>query len=213
MSRERRIRLLAPVVLLAAIGGVLAATQAQAISWWPWGKSSQAQSNTVLSTPPGITLQAVGRGQGWDLGKETASMVYRDEVAFADAKGKTLYFREAGASPCKQDCDPRFKAVQPSKNSQPIGDWTIVRGDDGSSQWAWKGRLVYTFAEDADPGSVFGNSAARFGAKRRDGFGNMVGGGRRGSGCAARVAKSQSSRAGRQHWCSPCAAVSSRLRA
>jgi predicted lipoprotein with Yx(FWY)xxD motif len=182
MSRERRIRLLAPVVLLAAIGGVLAATQAQAISWWPWGKSSQAQSNTVLSTPPGITLQAVGRGQGWDLGKETASMVYRDEVAFADAKGKTLYFREAGASPCKQDCDPRFKAVQPSKNSQPIGDWTIVRGDDGSSQWAWKGRLVYTFAEDADPGSVFGNSAARFGAKRRDGFGNMVGGGRRGSG-------------------------------
>ena len=70
MSRERRIRLLAPVVLLAAIGGVLAATQAQAISWWPWGKSSQAQSNAVVSTPPGITLQAVGRGQGWDLGKE-----------------------------------------------------------------------------------------------------------------------------------------------
>ena len=67
MSRERRIRLLAPVVLLTVIGAVLSATQAQAISWWPWGKSSQAELTTVLSTPPGITLQAVGRGQGWDL--------------------------------------------------------------------------------------------------------------------------------------------------
>ena len=115
MSRKRRIRLLAPVVVLTVIGAVLAATQAQAISWWPWGKSSQAELTTVLSTPPGITLQAVGRGQGWDLGKETASMVYRDEVAFADAKGKTLYFREVDASPCKQDCDPRFKEIKRSE--------------------------------------------------------------------------------------------------
>ncbi|MFZ9905898.1 MAG: hypothetical protein ACO3GE_10895, partial [Steroidobacteraceae bacterium] len=142
MPSESRIRLLAPVALSIVIVGVFAATRAEAISWWPWGKSSEAQVTAVASTPPGITLQAVGRGQGWDLGKETASMVYRDEVAFADAKGKTLYFREASAKPCAEDCDPRFKALQPLSGAQPIGDWTIARSIDGASQWAWKGRLA-----------------------------------------------------------------------
>ena len=146
MSGESRIRLLAPVALSIALVGVFAATRAEAISWWPWGKSSEAKSTSVASTPPGITLQAVGRGQGWDLGKETASMVYRDEVAFADAKGKTLYFREVSAKPCAGDCDPRFKAVPAPNGAQPIGDWTIVRAADGVSQWAWKGRVAYTFA-------------------------------------------------------------------
>lgn len=181
MFQELRSRFSASIVLSIAIVSAVVVASVAVISW-PWGKSSQTQATALPSTPPGITLQAVGRGQGWDLGKETASMVYRDEVAFADAKGKTLYFREADAPLCKAACDSRFVALQPAAGSQPVGDWTIVRTASGVAQWAWKGRVAYTFAEDADPGSVFGNSAARFGAKRRDGFGIMVGGGRRGSG-------------------------------
>lgn len=167
-------------VLLGLVGSVIAL--ADGVSWWPWKKSADESLSAMLSTPPGITLQALGRGQGWDLGKETASMVYRDEVAFADVRGKTLYVRAQDAQPCAPRCDERFAPLLAARGSRAFGDWSLLSTADGRSQWAWKGRALYTFAGDADPGSVFGNSAARFGAKRRDGFGNLVGGGRRGSG-------------------------------
>lgn len=137
------------------------------------------------STPAGITLQALGRAQGWDLGKETASILYRDQVAYADLRGRTLYVHEQdapGQSRCTGECATRFQPVTPLEGAVPVGEWTIIERDDGARQWALRGQPVYTFAEDADPGSLFGNSAARFGAKRKDGFGNEVGGGRRGSG-------------------------------
>jgi len=146
---------------------------------------SDSQTLGPLSTPPGITLQALGRGQGWDLGKETASVIYRDDVAFADHRGKTLYTYEndtPGASTCVGECAQKFTPVTPLQNAKPIGDWSIIDRDDGTRQWAYQGRALYTYVEDADPGSLFGNSEARFGARRKDGFGNVVGGGRRGSG-------------------------------
>jgi predicted lipoprotein with Yx(FWY)xxD motif len=149
------------------------------------GKGRGSGALGTLSTPVGITLQALGRGQGWDLGKETASIVYRDEVAYADARGRTLYTHEndaPGRSNCTGECAEKFRPAVPVPGAQPLGKWTIFAREDGTRQWALDGRPLYTFADDADPGSVFGNSAARYGAKRKDGFGNIVGGGRRGSG-------------------------------
>lgn len=149
---------------------------------------SESQTLSTLSTPPGITLQALGRGQGWDLGKETASVVYRDEVAYADHRGHTLYTYEKdepGKSRCVNECAQKFVPVEPLEDASPVGDWSIIERDDGRRQWAYLDRPLYTYVEDADPGSLFGNSAARFGARRKDGFGNIVGGGRRGSGVRA----------------------------
>ncbi len=139
----------------------------------------------VYTTPQGITLQALGRGQGWDLGKETASVVFRDEVAYTDARGMTLYTYKLdapGKSNCTAECTEKFKPVSPIAGAVAFGDWAIITRDDGAKQWAVQGRPLYTYTEDVDPGSLAGNSAARFGAKRMDGAGKMVGGGIRGSG-------------------------------
>lgn len=147
--------------------------------------SAPGMAQAPLSTPEGITLQALGRGQGWDLGKETASVIFRDEVAFADARGRTLYTYdkdEPGKSNCVAECAERFNPVIALEGARVFGEWSLVKREDGAQQWAWRSQPLYTYREDADPGSVFGNSAARFGAKRKDGFGNVVGGGRRGSG-------------------------------
>ncbi len=157
------------------------------------GLSAQAAERTaakqaVYSTPPGITLQALGRGQGWDLGKETASVVYRDEVAYTDLRGMTIYTYKLdapGKSNCAGECTAQFKPVAPLAGVAAFGDWTIINRDDGTKQWALQGRPLYTYIEDVDPGSVAGNSAARFGARRMDGSGKMVGGGIRGSGSRA----------------------------
>jgi predicted lipoprotein with Yx(FWY)xxD motif len=178
--------LIAPKWLrVATVIVVLLGINATAFSLWPRKDGARQSATSLPSTPAGITLQALGRGQGWDLGKETASMVYRDEVAYADANGKTIYFLavdETARAACDAACREKFRPVTPVAGAKAVGEWKILKRQDGTSQWALGDRAAYTFVDDADPGSVFGNSAARFGAKRKDGFGNLVGGGRRGSG-------------------------------
>jgi predicted lipoprotein with Yx(FWY)xxD motif len=184
MTRSNVRRWMVAGVAVSAVAGVAVFGSAQA--FWPRASAAKPpQELGSTSTPPGITLQALGRGQGWDLGKETASIIYRDQVAYADHRGRTLYTHQddpPGQSACVGDCAEKFLPVAPVPGAEQLGDWTIIKRQDGSLQWALGNRPLYTYAEDADPGSLFGNSAARFGAKRRDGFGNVVGGGRRGSG-------------------------------
>ena len=60
-------------------------------------------------TPEGITLQPLGKAQGFDLGKQTAAFLAREQVAYADAKGMTLYTYakdEAGKSNCTESSNP-----------------------------------------------------------------------------------------------------------
>ena len=44
-----------------------------------------------VATPPGITLEPLGVSQGYELGKQTATFLPREQIAFADTSGKTLY--------------------------------------------------------------------------------------------------------------------------
>src|SRR5206468_8343688 len=114
----------------------------------------------------------------------------REEIAYADAKGMTLYTYtkdEPGKSNCADACTNEWKPLLADANAKASGVWTIIARADGSRQWALKGAPVYTFVNDVDPGSIAGNSPARFGAKRIGGDGKPVGGGIRGSG--ARNAK------------------------
>lgn len=180
--------------LWAAAAGVVAIVLVAGVYAYAPGRSAQSpgkaasdpvQAMDALSTPEGITLQALGKGQGWDLGKETASVIYRDQIAYADPRGITLYTYEQdppGKSACVGECAAKFRPAAPLPDARPFGDWSVISREDGARQWAYKSKPLYTYIEDVDPGSLFGNSAARFGARRIDGAGNIVGGGRRGSG-------------------------------
>jgi predicted lipoprotein with Yx(FWY)xxD motif len=42
-------------------------------------------------------------------------------------------------------------------SDQPGGDFTIVTRDDGSKQWAYKGRPLYRWIKDAKPGDKTGD--------------------------------------------------------
>jgi predicted lipoprotein with Yx(FWY)xxD motif len=37
-----------------------------------------------------------------------------------------------------------------------MGEWTVVTRDDGTKQWAHKGKPLYTFAKDSKPGETAG---------------------------------------------------------
>ncbi len=143
-------------------------------------------------TPPGITLQVLGKGQGYDLGKQSAAALPRDRIAFADARGMTLYTHRndpPGKSACTDACAKSWLPAVAPTDAQTGGAWSVVTRADGKRQWAYKDKPLYTYVKDVDPGSVGGNSPARFGARRKNGAGVFVGGGIRGSGAKGGAAE------------------------
>ena len=142
-------------------------------------------AGAVLATPPGITLQPLGKAQGYDLGKMAAASLPRDEIAFANVQGLTLYIYEKdqpGNSRCVSECTQSWIPLAAPAKASTFGPWSVITRDDGFKQWALSGKPLYTFIKDVDPGSVHGNSPARTGARRLNGAGVPVGGGTRGNG-------------------------------
>lgn len=149
---------------------------------------AKAVTDGSVWTPPGITLQPLGKAQGYDLGKQTAAFLGRDEIVFADAKGMTLYTTDLdpqGKPMCAAECAEKWKAFAPPAGFKPAGAWNQIKRDDGAMQLTLAGKPLYTYVEDVDPGSVHGNSPAKTGSRRIDGAGRVVGGGNRGGGVKA----------------------------
>jgi predicted lipoprotein with Yx(FWY)xxD motif len=148
-----------------------------------WMSSHGADGAVTLVTPEGVTLQPLGKGQGYDLGKSTASAIPRDQIAYADPRGRTLYTWDkdpAGKATCVDVCAAAFQPFLGASDSRPLGDWSLIERGKGTRQWALKGKALYTFVKDVDPGSVRGESPANTGAPRKNGLGILVGGGFRG---------------------------------
>jgi predicted lipoprotein with Yx(FWY)xxD motif len=145
--------------------------------------SHATETAATLVTPQGVTLQPLGKAQGYDLGKSTASAIARDQIAYADTRGRTLYTWDqdpAGKSTCVDACAASFQPFLATSTGTTLGDWSLLSRGDGTKQWALKGKALYTYVKDVDPGSVRGDSPANSGALRKNGLGVMVGGGYRG---------------------------------
>jgi predicted lipoprotein with Yx(FWY)xxD motif len=97
--------------------------------------------------PPNTTARA--RGDGW---------------VFADARGMTLYTFDRdeaapGKSQCNGECAVQWPPHAAEAGAQGRGDWSVISRDDGSLQWAYRGRPLYRYTPDASPGSTFGDGA------------------------------------------------------
>ena len=77
-----------------------------------------------------------------------------------DAKGMTLYTfdRDAGGkSMCNGPCATNWPPLMAAGDAKTMGDWSVVTRDDGSKQWAYKGKPMYTWAKDTKPGDKTGD--------------------------------------------------------
>ncbi|XVJ71298.1 MAG: hypothetical protein HEQ39_18130 [Rhizobacter sp.] len=81
---------------------------------------------------------------------------------FVGSNGMTLYTfdRDATGSgksvcngPCAQNWPPLMAAVGAVAN----GDWAVVTRDDGSKQWAYKGKPLYFWVKDQKAGDRTGD--------------------------------------------------------
>ena len=77
-----------------------------------------------------------------------------------DSKGMTLYTFDKDTMPDKSVCNGPCAQNWPplaAADAKPMGSWTVVTRNDGSKQWAYKGKPLYTFSKDKKPGDTTGN--------------------------------------------------------
>jgi predicted lipoprotein with Yx(FWY)xxD motif len=102
--------------------------------------------------------------------KEKAAQMPADvkvnNMVLTDSKGMTLYTFDKDATPGKSACNGPCATNWPpltATKAKAMGDWTVVTRDDGTKQWAYKGKPLYRFAKDTKSGDMTG-----------DGFNNGV---------------------------------------
>ena len=77
-----------------------------------------------------------------------------------NASGMTLYVFDkdsAGKSACNGPCAGNWPPLMATAASTPMGDYTIITRDDGTKQWAYKGRALYAWKKDSKPGDITGD--------------------------------------------------------
>ena len=97
-------------------------------------------------TLPGFALAA-------DLAMEKDGM-------YTDHKGMTLYTfakDSGGKSMCNDKCATNWPPLMATAGDKSMGDWTVIKRDDGTMQWAYQGMPLYTFVMDKKAGDMTGD--------------------------------------------------------
>lgn len=147
-----------PMRILSRLASAAAAA---GMCWGSPAAAAQGAGEAPIATPPGITVQLLGKAQGYSMDAESASFLTRHQIGYADQHGMTLYTSTRdpeGKSVCTGDCTATWRPVLALPGVKPLGQWSIVTRADGGRQWALKGKPVYTYAKDTDIGAVGGNS-------------------------------------------------------
>ncbi|UVE17731.1 hypothetical protein NVV93_19580 [Pseudomonas sp. LS44] len=77
-----------------------------------------------------------------------------------DAQGMTLYAYDkdsAGKSACNGQCAANWPPLAAAAGAKGDGAWTVIKRDDGSAQWAYAGKPLYTFVQDKQAGDITGD--------------------------------------------------------
>ena len=110
----------------------------------------------TLSIVASVTLLA-----GAAYAQQMPSSVHAMNGALMDAKGMTLYTwdndKEANKSACNGNCLNNWPALKAAAADKDMGDWKVITRDDGSKQWAYKGKPLYYFAQDKNAGDKLGD--------------------------------------------------------
>lgn len=84
-------------------------------------------------------------------------------TALADTRGMTLYIFDGderpGQSTCVASCAERWHPFAAPRIAKPVGDWAAFARADGTRQWAYKGKPVYTSIADQAAGDANGDAA------------------------------------------------------
>jgi len=80
--------------------------------------------------------------------------------ALTDARGMSLYTFDKdsdGKSACNGPCAANWPALKAEASDSAGDNYTVIARDDGSRQWAYKGKPLYTFVKDQKAGDISGD--------------------------------------------------------
>jgi len=80
--------------------------------------------------------------------------------ALTDARGMSLYIFDKdsdGKSACNGPCAANWPALKAEASDSAGNNYTVIARDDGSKQWAYKGKPLYTFVKDQKAGDISGD--------------------------------------------------------
>ena len=115
--------------------------------------ASPAWAALPPTNPQGITLVEVVR----ELPISQPEILW---VRIGDADGRTVFTHdkdEARVSKCDAACAQEFPPLLAPRGAKAFGDWSLVRRADGSRQWAYQSRPLYTWSKEQVPGEVATN--------------------------------------------------------
>lgn len=77
------------------------------------------------------------------------------------SNGMTLYTFDkdvagSGKSVCNGPCATNWPPLAAEAGATAEGDYTIITRDDGAKQWAYKGKPLYFWVKDKNPGDKTG---------------------------------------------------------
>lgn len=75
-------------------------------------------------------------------------------------QGMTLYVFDKdsqGKSACNGPCATNWPPLMAAAGAMAMSDYTIISRDDGTKQWAYKGRPLYNWKKDVKPGDITGD--------------------------------------------------------
>jgi predicted lipoprotein with Yx(FWY)xxD motif len=83
-----------------------------------------------------------------------------------DAKGMTLYIfdndKDPGKSTCNEGCAKAWPPFGPKAGDPaPVAPLSVITRDDGSKQYAYKGKPLYYYAKDQKAGDTTGQAVGK----------------------------------------------------
>jgi predicted lipoprotein with Yx(FWY)xxD motif len=113
-------------------------------------------TKTLKLTAAALLMAAAGLATA-----QTAPAMAKDG-ALVGANDMTLYTFDkdaagSGKSVCNGPCATNWPPLMARAEDKASGDWSIITRDDGSKQWAYKGKPLYFWVKDAKPGDRGGD--------------------------------------------------------
>lgn len=102
---------------------------------------------------------------GCSLMATASAPVKITDSVLTDSAGMTLYTYDrdaAGKSACNGQCASNWPPLLAQKGDTATGDYSVLIRDDGARQWAYKGKPLYRWAKDRQPGDKTGDGFLGF---------------------------------------------------